>query len=206
MINIYKHDDVLDLIKFVNSMKVVTMQQIETYFKNKGITDNRLEKILTIATKSGRIFQSDSQGFVVNQKHLLEENYFNIYMSNYKLSWIFCELSSVCDSINIECKYPCKAFLYNTKSPTSIHIFEISDNNLEKDCIDIETNFNIPITQKHPIDSVIILDSVERLDEIYLSKAINVLAFAVINKTENNNAEVLFYNRKGERIQVKSNG
>lgn len=56
MINIYKHNDVLDLIKLVNSMKVVSMPQIKKYFANKGIEGDRLSNILTITEKSGRIF------------------------------------------------------------------------------------------------------------------------------------------------------
>ena len=206
MINIYKHNDVLDLIKLVNSMKVVSMPQIKKYFANKGIEGDRLSNILTITEKSGRIFFTDTKTFAVNQKHMLEENYFNLYMNIYKIAWLYCELSSIYDEINTDCKFPCKAFLYNSKSAKTMHIFQISNNSFENDCINIETNFDIPITQKHPIDSIIILDSIDKLNEICLPDCIKVIAYSVINKLDNGNAETLFYNAKGERMKINTNG
>ena len=199
--NYNKHTDVNRLINFISAAKIISMKQALCFLKSLGLNEERTTNVLNILKKSNKaIFSNNEEFIVINPIYL--NNATNYFSESKKMSWIYIALAKKFNIVNFDCKYPCKAFFLDTESGNSLHIFEVRHSFLDDDCIHIDTNFSTQNAIKSPIKSIILIENVEDIDDIFLSNGIDVLAFAMLNFNENGNAVARFFDKNKEELRL----
>ena len=199
--NYNKHADVNRLINFINAAKIISMKQALCFLESLGLDEERTKNVLNILKKSNKANFTDNKEFLaINPVYL--NNASKYFADLRKTSWVYIALAKKFNIVNFDCKYPCKAFLLNTESGNSLHIFEIRNSFLDDDCIHIDTNFSTPNAMKSPIKSIILIENIDDIDNIFLSKGIGISAFAMLNSDENGNVNVRFFDKNKEELQV----
>ena len=203
--NYNKHSDVNKLISFITALKVVSVRQGIAYLHSLGLNQERTNNVMSILVKSGKARYSSNSEFICTNSAFLNDASKYFCDSN-KIGWLYIALAKNFNSVNIDCKYPCKAFFYNAETKNTLHIFEIRNNFLDEDCIHIDTNFSTANAMNSPINSIILIEKAEDIDRIFLTKAINILAFATVKIDESGNVDIKFYDKNKVELQVSCSG
>ena len=195
-INVNQHKDVNNLVTFVNVFKIVSQKQAIVFLKQFGLSNEKISIVFNIVKRERKLFFSKENTYLASNKFIFEQNYNQIFAQNNELIWVYIYLFRQVPKANIECKYPCKMFAYDSDSEKSIHIFKVKHSTMEDDCIAIDTNFSTVMSKVRPIKSIIIVENLDDIEKIILPETINILAFVHLEYLDSGECKVNFYNNK----------
>lgn len=203
--SVRKFDDIYALSEFIETVNVLSKNQATKYLKNRGLNQRKIDSVLYQIKQKGIIKFSENDKFLVADPVLLEKgDYIKIYEKNIDAIWIYIDFCKKFSTICQPCKFPCKALIVNEQGK-AVHIFKISSENVERDCINIDTNFSIPPAKIKPINAIIVIDDYSDIGRIYLSECVNVLAYAIIKPIDIGSVEIEYFSSSGERIRPLAN-
>ena len=194
--------DVKKLVAFIREAKIISYKQAVAFLRNNGLSNKRAESVIGIVKSKNLTNFTPTNGFIYSSSLILNDNKMQAFSSVDKLNWLYIDLQKFFDSANYECKYPCKAFFYNSKGEENATVFKVRKEFIQWDCQSIETNFGTQNAEISPIDTIILVDNEENIDDIFLSDCFNIVAFAVVKYLDNANAEVKYFDKYRNEIEV----
>lgn len=195
------YSDVKRLISFVNSAKIVSEKQALALLEKIGLDEKRINGVINILKRNNFVSFTESGKYIISNS-ISRENAMSLFDNIEKINWLFVDLSKYYNSINFDCKYPCKAFIYNVNTGDSINVFEIRKDRISRDINVIDTNFSTKNSEISPIDSIFFIEDADEIDEIFLPETLNVMAFATLTKDDNGCSKIIYYDSNKNRMEI----
>lgn len=196
------YSDVKRLISFVNSAKIISEKQALALLEKSGLDEKRINGVLNILKRNNFVSFTESGKYIISNS-ISKENVLSLFEKVEKTNWLFADLSKYYDSINYDCKYPCKAFIYNVNTSDSINVFEIRKDRISRDINTIDTNFSTQNSKISPINSIFLIEDVDEIDDIVLPENYNVMAFAIVENVNDGQAKIEYYNSNKNKLEVQ---